>query len=112
MDRSRHDADFTFTWRDDPWAVRSNESGRASGEILMNLDHVEGWNSLGEADNQLDPGVSSFQNGVGRERRRDKNHCRVAASLLSCFSDGVEHGQAFMRGSAFAGRDTAHHIGP
>ena len=59
----------------------------------MNLDHVEGWDAFGDADDQLDPGVSGFQNGIGRERGRDENHCRVGASLLSCFSDGVEDRQ-------------------
>ena len=58
----------------------------------MNLDHVEGWNAFGDADDQLDPGVGSFQNGIGRKRGRDKNHRGVGASLLSCFSDGIENG--------------------
>jgi hypothetical protein len=78
----------------------------------MNLDHVEGWDTFGDADDQLDPGVGSFQNGIGCERRRDKNHCRVRASLLSCFSHGIEDRQTLMCGSAFARRDTAHNIGP
>jgi hypothetical protein len=76
------------------------------------LHHIEGWDSFRDADDELDPGIGSFQNGIGRERGRNKNHRGVGASLLSRFSNRVENGLSLMRGSTFAWRDTPHDVCP
>ena len=76
----------------------------------MNLDHIEGWNTFGDANDQLDSGVSGFQNGIGRERGRDENHRGVGASLLAGFADSIEDRQTLVRGSPFAWRDATHDV--
>ena len=74
---------------------------------LPDLDHVHRRNAFGDADDQRNVGVGGFHDGVGRDRRRNKDHGGVGAGLFDRFAHGVEDGPAFVRGAAFAGRDAA-----
>ena len=67
------------------------------------------------ADDEVQPGVHAFQNGVGGEGRRDKNGGGGRAGLLHGFGDGVEDGD-FLAAvleelAAFAGRDAGDDLG-
>ena len=77
----------------------------------LDLDHVEHGNAFGDADDQRDFRVDRFQDRVGGKGRRHIDHAGGAARRGLGLAHRVEHGQAQMRGAAFAGRGAAHHLG-
>ena len=79
---------------------------------LPGLDHVHGGNTFGDADDQRHTGIGSLHDGVGRARRRNKDHGRVGAGLGHCVAHRVEDGPAFVHGATLAGSHTADNLGP
>lgn len=87
MNVTRHDADLALAWLDDARAVRTNESGLVlRHQNRLDLDHVEGRNSLGDADDKIDLSLNSFKNRVGGERRRHINNARLSSGFLLALS--------------------------
>jgi hypothetical protein len=73
---------------------------------MINADHVQSRNPSVIAQINLDPGIDGLQDRIGRKRRRDKDHCRVATSLTPCFNDRIKNGQAFCCLAPFSRCDT------
>ena len=111
MHRSRHDADLTLAGGDDTRAVGADEAGRLGGEVVLDLHHVQHRNTLGDADNQLNPGVGGFHDGVGGKRRRYQNHRGVAAGFVAGVLDRVEDRHVVHLLAALTGGDAGNHVG-
>src|SRR5207244_9783156 len=110
MNSSWHDSDFAFPRRDNSGTVWPNQPRTPRLQELPSADHIERWNPLCDTDNQFDLRVSGFHDGVGRKRRRHKNHRSIGASLVHCFLHTVKDGPAFVRGPSFAGRHAADNL--
>ena len=67
---ARHDADLALAGRDDAGAVGADEARvRLRLQVLPGVDHVEGRNAFGDADDEGEAGVGRFHDGVGGEGR-------------------------------------------
>ena len=51
---------------------------------VHHLQHVQGGNAFGDADDQRDTGVGGLHDRVGRERRRHEDNRCVRAGLSDC----------------------------
>src|SRR5690606_21665480 len=99
--------------RDDARAVRADQPGVLVIllEDVVDAQHVQDRNALGNADDDADAGGSRFKDGIGRERRRHVDHAGVGTGFLDRLGHGVEHGQAQMLGTALARRHAADQPG-
>ena len=111
MNTPRHDADLGLTGRNDAGAVRADQSRLGGFELGPNLDHIESRNAFGDADDERNPRVFCFENGVGGKGRRNENHGRIGAGCGNGIGHRVENRPAFMRGSVLAGSYAANNIG-
>jgi len=103
MNVTRHDSYLAFSRADDAGTIWSNESRRFVPEILLHLDHIQGGNTLGNANNNREAGVGCFHDRVGGKRRRHVDHRRIRACFLDCIRDGIEYRNAFVISATFPG---------
>ena len=54
-------------------------------DLVVSPHHVQNRDSLGDSHHHLYPGVNRFENGIGRKRRRHKDHRGIRTLLLHCF---------------------------
>jgi hypothetical protein len=78
---------------------------------MKGLDHIEGWDAFGDADDEIDAGFGGFHDCVSGERGWDIDNGGVGASFVDCVGDGIEDGDPLVAGAAFAGGDTGDDIG-
>ena len=78
---------------------------------MLNLHHVESWDSFGNADNQFNLGFNSFHNGSGSEGRGDVHNRCFAVSVLFGLSDVLEHWESQVHLSSLLGVDSSNHVG-
>ena len=107
VDAAGHDADLGLAGGDDAGAVGADEAGLGVLDDFPDFDHVEDGDAFGDADDEGDAGGGGFEDAVGGGGWRDEDDGGVGAGFLDGFFDGVEDGQAFVRGAAFAGGDSA-----
>src|SRR5262249_450594 len=90
VDVAWHDADLALARGDDAGAVRPDQHAARvlAAQGRLDLDHIVHRDALGDADDDLDAGVSRFEDRVGRERRRYIDHGGVGAGL----GNGVVYG--------------------
>ena len=111
VNRGGHDADLAFAGRDDAGTIGTDEARAAVLQEFPGFDHVERGNAFGDADDEVDLGVSGFHDGIGGERRRNENNRRVRVSFIDGFANRVEDGPAFVGGATFAGRHASYDFG-
>ena len=112
VDVAGHDADFALAGGDDAGAVRADEARGAFLERGLDLHHVEDGDAFGDADDEFDPGVHGFEDGIGGAGGRDENHGGVATCVGAGFANGVVNGDLAFEGfAAAAGRDAGDDIG-
>ena len=105
--RAGHNSDLALAGRNNSRTIRPDQPRAARLQELPGAHHVEHGNAFGDADDQFDLGIGGFHDGVGGERRRNKNDRSIGAGLVHGFLHGVEHRPAFVRGAAFAGSHAA-----
>ena len=92
-----HNSNLALSWFDNTWAVWSNQSCLVlRSHDGFNLDHVQSWNTLSNADDQVDFSLNSFEDGVSSEGRWDVDNGSLSLSGLNCFGDISEHWKAKM----------------
>src|SRR5688572_26268813 len=111
MDLTRHNADFACARGNHTRTVGPDQTGSPPFHEPSYLHHIENWNSFGNANNQIEIRIDSFHDGVGGERRRNKNKTDVTSSSGLGFVHGVKYRKTKMFRAAFAGRNTTHHFG-
>ena len=110
MNVTGHDPDLALLGRDQSGAVWSDEGDACFLNGLVNADHVQHGNAFGNRGDDFDSRIDCFQDRIGSERRRHKDHRGVSAHFLDGLVAGVENGQVANGLSAFAGRHTADHV--
>src|SRR5882672_6976613 len=110
VNASGHDADFAFAWGNYARAVGADEASFVPINRQRNTNHVENGNAFGDANNQRQCCVGSFENRVGGIRWRNENHRSVCAGGFDGFGDRVENGAFEMLRAAFAGSDAANNV--
>src|SRR5436309_6165670 len=110
VDGPGHDPHLALSWSDDPRAIGANEPGAPSLQKLLDANHVQSWNTLGDTHHQGHLGVGGLHDRVGSEGRRDEDHRRVGARLRHRFGDCVEDHDALVGGSAFSRCHPGHHL--
>src|SRR5881397_886264 len=110
MDVTGHDADLRLAGRDDSRAIRPNQARTRPmlHQEVVRLHHVVHRDSLGDADDQLDAGVSGLHDRVGSERRRNKDQRARRSFFLTRLGHAVEHRESFVRRPPFARRNAAN----
>src|SRR5947207_2565964 len=102
MDVAGHDPDLAFLGRDHPRAIRPDQAAFRPGEGPFDPDHVEDRDPLGDAHDQLDPGVDRFEDRIGRIGRRHIDDADRCAGFGTRRLDRVEHRQIEMLGAALS----------
>src|SRR5690625_4908965 len=106
-----HDANLALFGRDDARAVGPDQSNIVVVfKRCAHAQHVEHRNAFGNTGDYPNAGISRLQNGIGRKRRRHKNHGGIGTGLLNRFIHGVEDRQAQVILTALAGRDATNHL--
>lgn len=112
MNVTGHDTNLAFTRLNDTGAVRTYESRLALGAHNgFDLDHVEGGDTLSDADDEVHLGFDSLKNGVGSKRWRNVDDGSLSISRLLGLGEGGEHGETEMNGTALSLVDTANDLG-
>jgi hypothetical protein len=75
-----HDADFAFARGDHAWAVRADQGNTQLVALNFSVQHVQGRNAFGDANDQLDAAERRFQDGVFAERSRNVDNAGGGAS--------------------------------
>src|SRR4029077_7254012 len=83
-------------------AIRSDQPRLRIFQRGRDTHHVERGNSFGDADDQRQSRVGSFQNGVGGKWWWDKNDGSIRLGRANRLGHGVEYGHVEMLRSAFA----------
>ena len=108
---TRHDADLTFTRRDDARAVGSDQTHLGTRrQARLDAQHVEHRNAFGDAGDDFDAGVGRFTDSVGGERRRHEDHAGVGASVAHGLRHGVEYWAIQMAAATASGGDAADYL--
>ncbi len=107
VDAAGHDADLGLAGGDDAGAVGADEARVRLADDLPDLDHVEGGDAFGDADDEGEAGGGGLEDAIGGEGWRDEDDGDVGAGFLDGLFDGVEDGPALVGGAAFAGGDSA-----
>ena len=110
MNVSGHDADLALAGRDDAGAVWPDHSRFARAQIFVCLDHIHDRNALGNAYDERQACIGGLHYRVGCEWRRHIDHRGVRARLFYRIGNRIENRNAFVRGAALSGRNTADHI--
>ncbi len=82
---------FTVTRSHDARAVRSDKAGFRTGQRVFHPHHVHHRNAFGDAYDQVDTRVSSFQNRIGRKWRGNKNHRGSRTGFVDRLADRVKN---------------------
>jgi hypothetical protein len=110
VDVSGHDTDLTLVGLDDTGAVRTNEAGLGLlVEAVLDTDHVNLGDTLGNADNERDLSINSLEDSSGGTGRGDIDNSGVGTSLGSTLLNGVENGKTEVGLATLAGGDTTDH---
>ena len=97
---------------DDAGAVRADEPGCRSFDRGLDFNHVAHGDALGDGDDQLEPGIDCLEDGVGGERRRNKNRGGGGAGFAGGLGDAVEDRDGVLKFLAgFSGGDTGDNLG-
>src|SRR5690606_7227216 len=112
VDVPRHDSDLALARGDDAGAVRADQHDVVvAGQRILDPQHVQHRDALGDGDDDLDARIGGFQDRVGRVRRRHVDDGGIGAGVGDRIGHGVEHRQAQVLGAALAGGHAAHDLG-
>jgi hypothetical protein len=75
-------------------------------------NHIQGRDALGNANNELDPGIGSLQYGISRKRSGNEDNTRIGAGLSYSALYGIEHGNTIQIGPSLIWSNTGNHICP
>ena len=81
---------LAFAGRHDAGTIRADEARLTAFHRALHLDHVVDRNALGDANDQVQPAVNRFKDGVGGEWRGNENRGRGRAGLFRGLSHGVK----------------------
>ena len=112
MNVAGHDSNLALTWLDDTWAVRSNKTSLGLRlHDRLNLDHIEGGDTLSDADNEVHLSLDSLQDGVGGEGRGHINDGGLGIGGGLGVLHGAEDGQTEMLGASLTLVDATNDLG-
>lgn len=112
MNVTRHDTNLAFAGLDNTGAVRTDESSLAlRAHDSLDLDHVEGRDTLSDADDEVHLGFDGLKNGVGSKRRRNINDGGLSISHFLALGEGSEDGETEMLGAALSLVDATNNLG-
>ena len=108
MDISWHDTNLALARLDDTWAVRSNKTSLALRlHDRLNLDHIEGGDTLCDTDNKIHFGLNSFKDSISCKRRRNIDDGGFGVSGGLGLGYRSEDGETKMLSSSLALVDTS-----
>jgi len=104
-----HDTDLALAWLNYTWAIWPDKSSFILRfHYAFNLDHVESWDSFGDADNEVHLGLNSFEDGVSCKwwRNVDDRGLSICSSLG--FGDVCENWETQVLSSGLSLVDTSN----
>jgi len=111
MNVARHDSDLAFIGCDQAGAVGTNQGRTSFPDFLVNTDHIQHRNTLGDRSDHLDTGIHRFEDRISSEGRRHKNHAGSCVCLLNRLFHRIEDRQPFDFLAPFAWRHSTDHLG-
>src|SRR5438105_9920699 len=102
MNAGRHDSDFAMARRNNSWTIWSDQARAAVLQELPCANHIESWNSFGDADDKFDLCIGGLHDCVRCIRRWDKDQRAVGASSIHRFLNAVEHRPTLVRRATFS----------
>src|SRR6056297_3212154 len=109
-DVTRQDTDLRLARADQAGAVRADQTRATLLDEGVGGHHVVHRKALGDAYDELDPGVDGLVDRVDGEGRRHEDAADVRAGLLDRVADGVEHGNAHMLLATLARRHATDQV--
>ena len=111
MDIAWHDTNFTFTWLNDSWTVWSNKSSMCSlFHNWFDFDHIKGWNTLSNTNNQIDTWFNSFKNCIGSKWRWNIDNCSFSTCCFHTFFNTSKNWYSEMLGSSLSFINSSNNI--
>src|SRR5439155_25562355 len=111
MNAGRHDSDFAMARRNNSWTIWSDQARAAVLQELPCANHIESWNSFGDADDKFDLCIRGLHDCVRRIRWGDEDQRAVGAGSIHRFLNAVEHRPTFVRRAALSGSDATDDLG-
>src|SRR5579859_5080985 len=111
VDAARHDSDFAFAGGDDARAIGADEARLVEVHGGSSANHVDNGNAFGNANDERNFGIGSFEDSIGSVRRRHKDHGCVGGSSLHRFADRVKDWAFEMLRATFSGGHSADDVG-
>lgn len=113
MDESRHDAYLALVRLDDAGTVGADDSGGVlTPEGVLDVDHVQGGDAVGDDHHQADLGIDGLHDGTLGEGRGHVDHTGVhLVQLLDGVLTVLEDGQTQVHLAGLPGGDSSHHLG-
>jgi hypothetical protein len=112
MDVTWHDTNLAFTWLNNSWAVWPNKSSLALRvQNRFNLNHVEGWDSFCDADDEIDLSFYGFENGLSSEWGWDVDDGSLGSSGSLSLDNRSENWESEMLGSSLSLVDSSNNVG-
>ena len=111
MNVAWHDTNLALSWLNYTWAVWPDKSSFILRfHYAFNLDHVEGWDTFGDADDEIHLGLNCFEDGVSCEwwRNVDDRGLSIGSSLG--FSDISENWKTQVLRAGLSLVDTSDNI--
>ena len=85
---SRHNTYFALSWLNNSWAVRSNQSSFILWlHYWFDNDHVQGWDTLSDTDNEFNFCLDGLENGICSKRRWYINDWSFSLCIFFTFCD-------------------------
>ena len=112
MNVTWHDTYLALSWLDNTWAVWTDQACLCLRfHDRLNLDHIESWDTLGDANYEVHLGLNSLKNGISRKRWWHVDHRSLCVSCLLSLSYVAEDGKTQMLGTCFLLVNTTYNLG-
>ena len=112
MDISWHNTNLAFSWLDDSWAVWTNQSSSSLGvHDGLHLDHIQSWDTLGDAYYEVHLGLNCLKNGISGERWWNIDNGGIGVSGFLGLGHGGEHWEVEMLGIGLSLIDSTNNFG-
>ena len=112
MDVARHDADLALAWLDDAGAVRADQARLVlRPHDRLDLDHVEGGDAFGDANNEVHLGFDRLKDCVSSEGRGDVDDRSISIGCLFRIRNGAVDREAQVLRAGLTLVDSTNNLG-
>ena len=101
VNMTRHDTNLALTRSDHARTVWPNHAHASLLQTHFHLQHIQRRDPFRDTDDQLDPSIDSFQDGIFTKRCRNVNHRGGRPRRFDRITHGIKYRQSQMISPAF-----------